>query len=76
MNHLIGKILIIVGLAAITVGLIFIYSEKFPLLKYPGRLPGDIFIKKGNFSFYFPVATCIVLSIIFTIIIRIISKLK
>lgn len=76
MNQQTGKILIIVGLAALTVGLILIYSEKFPLLKYPGRLPGDIFIKRENFSFYFPVATCIILSIIFTIIIRIISKLK
>jgi len=35
---------------------------------YAGRLPGDIYIRRGNFSFYFPLATCILISIIATIL--------
>ena len=76
MNHLIGKILIITGAAAIFTGILFIYSEKFTVLKYLGKLPGDISIQKENFSFYFPITTCILISIIVTIIFRIISKIK
>ncbi len=76
MNQQLGRILLITGAAAIIIGLIFIYGEKFPLLKYFGRLPGDIRIKRDNFSFYFPITTCIILSILATIILRIISKLK
>ena len=39
-----------------------------------GRLPGDIFLQRGNFSFYFPVVTCIVLSILLTIILNLIRR--
>jgi Protein of unknown function (DUF2905) len=39
-----------------------------------GRLPGDIYIRRGNFSFYFPVVTCIVLSIIATIVFSILRR--
>jgi len=76
MNQQFGRILLITGAAAIIIGLILIYGEKFPLLKSLGRLPGDIRIKRDNFSFYFPLTTCIILSILATIILRIISKLK
>ncbi len=76
MNQQTGKILIIAGSAAVIIGIILIYGEKFPVIKYLGKLPGDINIKKENFSFYFPVTTCILISIIATIIFRIISKFK
>jgi len=76
MNHFTGKILIITGAAATITGILFIYGEKFPILKYIGKLPGDIRIQKENFSFYFPITTCILLSIIVTIILRIIEKIK
>ena len=39
-----------------------------------GRLPGDIFIKKENFSFYFPLTTCILISIIFSFIMYLLGK--
>jgi len=39
-----------------------------------GRLPGDIHVQRGNFNFYFPVVTCILLSIILTIIMRLFRK--
>ena len=76
MNQQTGRILVIFGAAAIITGLIFIYGDKFPVLKYLGKLPGDINIKKENFTFYFPITTCIVLSIIVTIIFRLIAKFR
>jgi len=60
-----GKILIIFGLFLAVVGGFLIL---FPKTHFFGKLPGDIYIKKGNFSFYFPVVTCIIISLILTII--------
>ncbi|MDP6685413.1 MAG: DUF2905 domain-containing protein [Candidatus Omnitrophota bacterium] len=60
-----GKTLLFCGAILIIVGLLFIFAGKIPGF---GRLPGDIFIKKENFSFYFPIATCILLSVIISFI--------
>ena len=60
------KILLIVGLIFITAALIYPFLKKIGL----GRLPGDLFFKFGNSSFYFPVVTCIIISIVLTIIIN------
>ncbi len=76
MNQQIGRILIIIGTAALITGIIFIYGEKLQILKYIGKLPGDINIKRENFSFYFPITTCIILSIIVSLIFSLITKLK
>jgi len=62
-----GKILIIAGVLIAVVGLVLVFGAKFGL----GKLPGDIFIKKGNSSFYFPVVTSLVISIVISIIINI-----
>ncbi|MDJ0697426.1 DUF2905 domain-containing protein [Mastigocoleus sp. MO_188.B34] len=65
----IGKILVIVGVGIIVLGgLLWLSSgtlKNFPL----GRLPGDIVIQKDNFTFYFPLVTCVVLSIILSAVI-------
>lgn len=66
-----GKVLIIIGIVLIFMGVIFIFGIKIP---YIGKLPGDIYVKKGNFSFYFPIATSILLSIVVSIILWLISK--
>jgi hypothetical protein len=66
-----GKILIFVGSLLIFLGLIFSLAEKIP---YLGRLPGDILIKKENFTFYFPLGTSILISAILSIIFYLISK--
>jgi len=73
MNELpqIGKFLIFVGVITIVIGLLFVFLPKLP---YIGRLPGDIYIKKGNFTFYFPLATSIIISIILTIILNLILR--
>jgi len=64
-----GKILLIVGSIIVVLGLILIFSPHIPFL---GKLPGDIFIKRDGFSFYFPIVTFLILSILLTIIINII----
>ena len=60
-----GKIFIFFGLILIIVGLAFILLPKLNI-PYIGKLPGDIYIKKENFVFYFPLTTCILISIILT----------
>ncbi len=66
-----GKMLIILGVVLIVIGLAFTYGPRIPWL---GKLPGDISIKKDNFSFYFPITTSIIISIILTILFSIFRK--
>lgn len=58
-----GKLLLIIGGMIFLLGLLLSFSGKIP---YLGQLPGDILVKKKNFSFYFPLTTCIILSIVLT----------
>jgi len=60
-----GKILILFGLIITGIGAVVLLGAKIPFL---GRLPGDILIRRKNFTFYFPLATCIIISIILTLI--------
>ncbi len=76
MNGNIGKSLVFIGLAIAVTGLIFMYRDSIPLIKNLGRLPGDINIKRENFTFYFPVVTCILLSIIASLLFYIIGRLR
>jgi len=66
-----GKMFIILGVILVVIGLAFTYGPKIPWL---GKLPGDISIKKDNFSFYFPITTSIIISIILTILFSIFRK--
>jgi hypothetical protein len=65
-----GRILIAAGIVLVLAGILFMFNKNIPL----GRLPGDIRIVKEGFSFYFPVTTCIILSIIFSIILFLMRK--
>ena len=67
----IGKFLIILGAFIILIGFIVLYANRIP---YIGRLPGDIYIKKDNFVFYFPLTTCILISVVIYIILRVLGK--
>jgi hypothetical protein len=60
-----GKILIAIGGIIILVGLVLVFVGKIPFI---GKLPGDISIKGKSFSVYFPIVTCLILSIILTLI--------
>jgi len=55
----------------IVVALLLIFNQHIPFL---GRLPGDIFVRKGNFSFYFPIVTFLIVSIVLTIIINLVLR--
>jgi hypothetical protein len=66
-----GKMLIIIGVVLVAAGAVLWSGVGKGWL---GRLPGDIHYSRGNFSFYFPVVTCIVLSIIVTLLLRLFRK--
>lgn len=66
-----GRFLIILGIIFITVGGLLLLSGKISWL---GKLPGDIILQKKNFTFYFPLATSILLSILITLIFWIFGK--
>ncbi|MDI6603558.1 DUF2905 domain-containing protein [Aceticella autotrophica] len=66
----IGKTLIYVGILLIIIGAFLMVCGKLGL----GRLPGDIVYKKGNFTFYFPLMTSILISLILTIIFWLLKK--
>ena len=67
-----GRILIGIGLGIVALGVLLIVADRIPGLgnafTWLGRLPGDISIKRENFSFYFPIATSIVLSVILSLL--------
>jgi hypothetical protein len=71
MFSLFGKILIFWGIFLILIGTFFLFGSKIP---YFGKLPGDIYIKRPNFTFYAPLGTCFILSVIFSIIFYFVSK--
>ncbi|QHT66847.1 DUF2905 domain-containing protein [Rhodocytophaga rosea] len=66
-----GKILIIAGVVLILAGLFFLFSSRIPFI---GKLPGDILVKRENFTFYFPLATSILLSILVSLILYLVRK--
>ena len=66
-----GRYLIIIGIILILVGIFFSSGLKIPGV---GKLPGDIYIKKENFTFYFPLATCILISILLSIVLYLFRK--
>jgi hypothetical protein len=61
----VGKSLVLIGISIVLIGLLMWRLSSLP---YIGRLPGDIYVRRGNFTFYFPLATCILISIIATIL--------
>jgi hypothetical protein len=69
--HYIGKMLVIIGVITIALGGLLMLSGKISWL---GKLPGDIVIQKKNFTFYFPLATSIVISVILSLILWLIGR--
>jgi hypothetical protein len=60
-----GRTLIIIGILLVVVGVVFSVAGRFMPL---GRMPGDIVVKRPNFTFYFPVVTSILLSVLLTLV--------
>ncbi|AFK86689.1 MULTISPECIES: DUF2905 domain-containing protein [Thermoanaerobacterium] len=65
-----GKTLIVIGIVLTIVGIILFFGGKFGI----GHLPGDIVFKKGNFTFYFPLMSSIILSVVLTLILWLFRK--
>lgn len=60
-----GRTLIILGIVIIALGALLTFGGKIPWL---GHLPGDIYIQRGRFNLYFPITTCIVISILISLV--------
>ena len=69
-----GKFLLVAGVVAIGAGALLMYGGRLPFRL--GRLPGDIAYRGRNTAFYFPVVTCIVLSIVLTLILWIVNSFR
>ena len=68
-----GWMLVIVGLVLAGIGLIWVLAPNLPRL---GRLPGDIVIERKNSQFYFPIVTCIVISVVLSLVTWLIRAVK
>jgi Protein of unknown function (DUF2905) len=66
-----GKILIILGILLAVIGLIVVFRIQIPWL---GKLPGDFYVKRNNVQIYFPLATCILLSLLLSAILYLFRK--
>ena len=64
-----GKMLLLFGLAMVLLGLVLLVAGHFSgKVPWPGRLPGDISIQRGSWTFYFPLATCLIVSLVLTLL--------
>ncbi len=68
-----GWMLVTVGLAIAGIGLIWVVAPNLPRM---GRLPGDIVIERENSRFYFPIVTCIVISVVLSLVTWLIRALR
>ncbi len=62
-----GRVFLFLGVVLVVVGLMLMFGGKVPWL---GRLPGDITIQRGSFRLYFPLVTCLLLSLLMTLLVR------
>ncbi len=69
--HDVGRMLVVFGLLIALVGVALVLVGRVPWL---GRLPGDIHIQRGNWTFYFPLATSLLLSVVLTLILWILGR--
>jgi uncharacterized protein HemY len=69
----IAKTMILIGAVLIALGIVLLLFQKTPFL---GKLPGDILIKRENFTFYFPLATSVIISIIISLVLYLLGKFR
>lgn len=66
-----GKVLMLCGLGLLLLGALMTFGDK---LGWLGRLPGDIRIERGNFSFYFPLGSCLLLSALLSLLLWLLRR--
>jgi hypothetical protein len=62
-----GTLLIVLGSIALAAGAVLLLADRLPWL---GRLPGDVVVRRGPVTFYFPLVTCLVLSVVLTVLLN------
>lgn len=70
----VGRVLIVFGILIVLMGLILSFGGQIPVINRLGRLPGDIIIKRENFTFYFPWVTCLVISLILFLVLNLFRR--
>jgi hypothetical protein len=65
-----ARFLIVLGVAILVIGLLWPYLSQIGL----GRLPGDIVIERGNMTFYFPLMTCLLVSVLFSLVFWVVNR--
>jgi multisubunit Na+/H+ antiporter MnhG subunit len=65
-----SRTLVVIGLICVAAGLLWPFIGKLGL----GRLPGDIYIERSNYSFYFPIATSLVISIVLSVVVWLVNR--
>lgn len=66
-----GKVVIVLGLAVVALGVVLTFADRIPFL---GKLPGDVLIRRKSFTFYLPLTTCILLSLLVSFILWLLSR--
>lgn len=69
-----GKLLLVFAIALVIVGALLTLGPKLPWRL--GRLPGDIVLRRENFTFYFPVVTCLLLSVVVSLLLWLVARLR
>ena len=67
-----GKLLLVFGVALVVVGALLTLGPKLP--RRLGRLPGDIVVHRGNFTLYFPVVTCLLVSVVLSLLLWVFGR--
>jgi len=70
----VGRWIVLLGLVLVGVGLLVMAADRLPPYLRPGRLPGDIVYRRKNFTFYFPLGTSIVLSLLLTLLLALLRR--
>ena len=69
-----GRMILLLGLVLVAVGLFMVFAPRLP--GFLGRLPGDLSWSRGNVRIYFPLGTCLLLSLVLTAVVAILSWLR
>lgn len=69
-----GKILIVAGAVILAVGIVVTVAGRIPFLSQLGRLPGDIRYQRGSTTIYVPIVTCLLLSVLLSLILKLIQR--
>ena len=67
----VGRLLVILGAVIVVAGLVMMFADRIPFL---GKLPGDLVVRRKNTTFYFPLATMLILSIVLTILLNLFTR--